>query len=792
APLAGRIGPLRSAWSPRRGRIPAVEISPVDESAQTSGSRIQEPHGIESLDRAGPLLDDEGVALARVAADDAAVKPHTLLVRCFDAEPGRLLESFAIEEAAASRTAADAWTALVRAAARLGRRVGCERIVLVTDRFGAAHEHDAATAIRRLKNQNTGIDEAPCLESHRLEGTYPQCHPAVLTRCVTGTETPPGLLVRATGHWVVAASTLLALSDYLDAGRPRMHVPLLLGAPHGVRRLRVPLGTRISSLIHAYAGETEIARIVAGGWLTGTTAGRSDAVIDAGVSALWVFDEVPHRRPIPCIRCGSCVDACPSKLMPSELYDRLAASTSGVQAHAADLAACIGCGLCTYVCPSHLPLARVLVEARDRRTESGRDASRGDPAAMPETEIEIETPAEASHAEAAVAARSDRPLLLDPPQIAIGAGYDQILSSWWLAALLPALAGVILFGPAAVKIIVCAIAAAVITETALTRARVSAVPESLSHAGLIGLLLALTLPATAPLSAALTGGVVAIAFGKLAMGGLGRYLWQPALVGRVAVQFLFSAQLGFHAGLATSPVLGRSHLVFGDVSNAARVQSYSEQGWDVTDLPYNVHAMRLERPVQTLREWADGVAPGRGNEQSLAALLRDDLPPWEDTVLGTVPGAIGETSAIAILVAGLYLVYRGALRGSIPLAVLVVAYVAAAICPLRIGLERSYVWFPGWQTTDGVAIGPAYALYHLTSGSLMFAAVFLAGDPTSSPLTARGRVWFGAGVGVLAIFMRLYGLLETEAYWAILIMNALVPWIDRRTRPRVAAARPES
>jgi electron transport complex protein RnfD len=76
-------------------------------------------------------------------------------------------------------------------------------------------------------------------------------------------------------------------------------------------------------------------------------------------------------------------------------------------------------------------------------------------------------------------------------------------------------------------------------------------------------------------------------------------------------------------------------------------------------------------------------------------------------------------------------------------------------------------------------------LHHLTAGEMMLVIFLLAGDSVSSPLTARGQRWFGAGVGALAIALRLYGLTWTAGFWALLAMNTLVPLIDRRTKRRV-------
>src|SRR5205814_1257304 len=142
------------------------------------------------------------------------------------------------------------------------------------------------------------------------------------------------------------------------------------------------------------------------------------------------------------------------------------------------------------------------------------------------------------------------------------------LGGWWIAAVLPALVGILFFGPSAVKIIVIATLVALVTEIVFTRAARGHIPGNLAHAALMGFLLALTLPATAPAAAAIVGALIAVAFGKIAVGGLGRYLWQPALVGRVAVQFIFAQHLGMGLASSQSPVLTPRYLLFGDIANA--------------------------------------------------------------------------------------------------------------------------------------------------------------------------------------------------------------------------------
>lgn len=359
----------------------------------------------------------------------------------------------------------------------------------------------------------------------------------------------------------------------------------------------------------------------------------------------------------------------------------------------------------------------------------------------------------------------------------LGSNHGSSIVDWWIAALLPAMAGVVLFGMAAARIIVVSIGVAILAEVLIGRMRRGG-ESHLGHAGLMGLLLALTLPAGAPHSAAAIGAAVAVCVGKLANRRMGRYVWQPALVGRVVVQFLFAQPLSLTGAMSHSPILAPGKLVFGEVGSATPVERGVHQGWLQT-LPRPADdAILIERPVQALRRYIEG---GCGDSPSDAALrlLRDELPPWDDTLMGVVPGALGETSAVVLLVVTLYLIWRGAIGWLLPLGVVTGALLTAWICPVRAGPEGAYLWLPGSFMSEGWPVGILYVLFHLTSGQLLLAAALLAGDPTTRPRLPGGQWLFGLSVGSLTIFMRAYGLLECESYWPILGLNTIAPWIDR-------------
>ena len=382
----------------------------------------------------------------------------------------------------------------------------------------------------------------------------------------------------------------------------------------------------------------------------------------------------------------------------------------------------------------------------------------------------------------------DKPLRLDvgsAPHVGGRDTFARITRTTLAAAGLAGVEDTALFGLWAAVLLVVCITAAVVAEWIFVRLS-GRVTATYDNAALVGLLAGLTLPVgrfdagsfhpllwVVPLCA----GGVAVVVGKGLMGGMGNTLWHPALVGRIAAEFLYADQMT----PKTWVVLDRAHSF---ARTLKPVESLEYVGWRLSHLPDGANAWALQRPVEWLRRAAEGKLPDSG-ENPLTVLVRDYLPPWGDTLVGGTGGGIGETCAIALIMGGLYLIYRGYVRWFQPFSVLLAAAVAAAVLPIRLGADAGFHWLPGLQTDDGLPVGLIYVLYHLTSGELMLGAFFLATDIVASPRTARGQVIFGAGVGVLTVMLRLYGPMPGSCYWAILIMNTLIGLIDRRTRRRV-------
>jgi electron transport complex protein RnfD len=296
-----------------------------------------------------------------------------------------------------------------------------------------------------------------------------------------------------------------------------------------------------------------------------------------------------------------------------------------------------------------------------------------------------------------------------------------------VASLAPVVgAAVYYFGPSAILVISSATLGCLLTERVLGR-RGSLGDGS---AAITGILLGLTLPPGLPIWMAVLGGFFAIAFGKLLFGGLGQNIFNPALLGRAFLQAAFPEDL------TTWPV---------------PVESWAQLRGDNLAWP-----LMSAEPVSTVT----GATP-------LGQMKFDQIPTETlDLMLGSISGSVGETAAVAILLGGAYLALKNYLDWRIPTSI----FVTVAV------LSQVIHW------TDPTKPD---ALFMLFSGGLMLGAVYMATDMVTSPTTPKGAWIFGFGIGALVVIIRLWGGLAEGVMYAILLMNALVPFINRATQPRL-------
>ncbi len=298
-----------------------------------------------------------------------------------------------------------------------------------------------------------------------------------------------------------------------------------------------------------------------------------------------------------------------------------------------------------------------------------------------------------------------------PHLLADGASTRRIMLDVLIGLLPITLAALWYFrGAAVMQIVVCLVVAGA-TEWGLQRMRGK--PNSLGDLSvwITALILAYSLPPRLPLYGTILGTVVAVALGKMAFGGLGHNLFNPAMVGRAFLMVCFPVEM----------------------------TQWVE--------PLTVHATTQATPL--------AAAKFSGQLTELGPLL-----------MGNISGSLGETSALMVLLGGLWLLYRNAADWRLCLGMLLGVSGVAALDQLIRG--------------SGAGLG---VLQHLCAGAVLLGAFFIVTDPVSSPLTRRGRWIFGILAGVLTMIIRLFAGYPEGVMFAVLICNAITPLINQWTAP---------
>ncbi len=285
-----------------------------------------------------------------------------------------------------------------------------------------------------------------------------------------------------------------------------------------------------------------------------------------------------------------------------------------------------------------------------------------------------------------------------------------------LIALIPAaFAGVYFFGLRAALLIAVTVISSVGSEYIVRKALKRNNTIGDLSAAVTGLLLALTLPPELPLWMAVVGSAFAIIIVKQLFGGLGYNFVNPALTARAFLLISYGTKMT----IWPQPLAN---------SSGVDVVSYAT-------------------PLGIMKE---------GGE----------LPNIFDMFLGNIGGSLGETSAIALIIGGIYLLVRGVITWHIPV--------------IYIGTVAAFSWI---VSPEGMFNGNP--LFHVLAGGLLLGAIFMATDYTTSPMSKKGTIIYALGCGVLTMLFRLYTNLPEGVSYAILLMNVTVPIIDRYTKPKV-------
>jgi len=296
-----------------------------------------------------------------------------------------------------------------------------------------------------------------------------------------------------------------------------------------------------------------------------------------------------------------------------------------------------------------------------------------------------------------------------------------------IISLLPALAvSVWFFGIGMIVVSAVSVASCILFEYLIQRYIMKVKPTHLDgSAVLTGLLLAFCLPSNLPFWIVMIGALAAVGIGKMTFGGLGNNIFNPALVGRV---FLF---ISFPVAMTAWPEVG--------------------QWMKYTD------AVTGATPLGMMKE---GLAFNTVGE------IMPELPSFLHLLTGKMMGSSGEVSALALLAGMLFMMYRKIISWHIPISILLTVFVFTGAL---------------WLANPDRFADP---LFHLLTGGLMLGAIYMATDYVTSPMTGKGMIIYGVGIGVVTVLIRTFGAYPEGVQFAILIFNGFTPLINKFVKPK--------
>ncbi|MCK9451037.1 MAG: RnfABCDGE type electron transport complex subunit D [Bacteroidales bacterium] len=299
-------------------------------------------------------------------------------------------------------------------------------------------------------------------------------------------------------------------------------------------------------------------------------------------------------------------------------------------------------------------------------------------------------------------------------------------------ALLPAvLVSAYFFGLDAIRVLFIAVISCMFFEWVIQKYIIKG-PITITDGSAVvaGMLLAFNVPSNLPWWILVIGALATIGIAKMSFGGLGRNPFNPALVGRVFMLISFPVQM-------TSWPIAKPVFAEG-----------------LTDAITGPTALGLLK---------EGVDAGKTIDQILADPA---MPDYIDRITGNMSGSLGEMSAIALIIGGLFMIWRKVINWQVPFSIIFTVFVFAGIFHL---------------IDPTMYIEPTF---HLFAGGLMLGAIFMATDMVTSPMTISGKLVFGVGIGLITIIIRFWGAYPEGISFAILIMNAFVPLINNSFKPK--------
>ena len=404
-----------------------------------------------------------------------------------------------------------------------------------------------------------------------------------------------------------------------------------------------------------------------------------------------------------------------------------------------------------------------------------------------------------THAINDAAAPAPEPVRLAmPPRLRIlhsGIDVNRFFATHLQAAVFPVAAGVAFYGWRAILVIGGVVASTAVALMLWRRVGARGGELRLTHGLWMAALLALSLPAH--LASTETAGRPTHPWPIIPAAGiiLASALWLFARSGSsrvhpVAVVFLLIASI-FGVSLNPRSVLQRDRIVVGDVLDVPTVAPPRnvpiKEPWAIVPPLRGVDAVINRTAAVQLRDFTRGQAQLDRGWLKLDEVIRDRLPPLEDLIIGGQPGPIGASSAIAVIMGGLFLLYRGMIDFRVPLLIVVAAFATFLIAPIPVVIRENiprWHWFAASQPDVGWSWAITFANYELMAGPLLFVACFLATAPGVRPMTKGARVIYAILVGIIAAVAQLYLSVSFGPYVAVVLASPFTPLLDRWVRPR--------
>jgi len=318
-----------------------------------------------------------------------------------------------------------------------------------------------------------------------------------------------------------------------------------------------------------------------------------------------------------------------------------------------------------------------------------------------------------------------------------------------VGALLPALIiSIYFYGINALFLTCCGILGAIFTEALILYLRKKPILIKDGSAVLTGMLVSFNVHAGVPWWIPFIGSAFAIAIGKHAFGGLGNNIVNPALLGRVFLVLSWPTHMTSNWVKTSMNSINGKPIQFDQVTGAT---------------PLKI--------AETLRDPVFIESLGENSSEIINEIFHHltDFHALKNMFWGNIGGCLGEVSAFALLIGGLYLLFKKIIEWRIPFFYLLTVFILTYALGGLDGIFSASFKVP---------------LFHILTGGLMLGAFFMATDLVTSPVSKNGRIIFAIGCGFLTVIIRLYGGYPEGVSYSILIMNLLVPLIDKYTYPK--------